>query len=235
MTRNLADILLNNQEIFQPVVPFDKRKDRLYALDLTADNKELSDVMLGDCRLFSLCLEEKLKQTGARYAIGGYNEHRTVYALHKVFDAANAGEQPRRLHLGTDIWGKPGTAVMAPLDGIVHSFANNDRKGDYGATIILSHQLDGVPFYTLYGHLGLSSIRNLEEGRRIMAGEIFAAFGIPAENGQWSPHLHFQLIVNLGDWYGDYPGVCAFPDREKWLSNSPDPDLILRMNSFIIH
>ena len=34
------------------------------------------------------------------------------------------------------------------MGGMVHSFAFNDRHGDYGATLILSHQLDSVSFYT---------------------------------------------------------------------------------------
>src|SRR6185436_1522667 len=107
------------------------------------------------------------------------------------------------------IWGKPYTAVMAPYDGMIHSFAFNDRQGDYGATIILSHIISGFTFYTLYGHLSLNSLKDLREGNRIAAGEVFAEFGIPAENGQWPPHLHFQIIKNMDDRKGDYPGVCA--------------------------
>jgi murein DD-endopeptidase MepM/ murein hydrolase activator NlpD len=122
---------------------------------------------------------------------------------------------------------------MAPLDGIVHSFAFNDRMGDYGATIILSHALPGKCFYTLYGHLSLNSIKNLEEGERVSRGDIIAEFGIPAENGQWPPHLHFQLVEDIGGWKGDYPGVCKYSEREKWLQNSPDPEIILTLNRFI--
>ena len=46
----------------------------------------------------------------------------------------------------------------------------------------------------------------MNEGDRIKAGDIFAEFGIPAENGHWPPHLHFQLIADLQGWKGDYPG-----------------------------
>ena len=141
--------------------------------------------------------------------------------------------EPRRLHLGTDIWGKPHTAVMAPLNGIVNSYAFNDTFGDYGATIILAHQLGDISFYTLYGHLSLNSIKNLQEGQRISKGDIFAEFGIPSENGQWPPHLHFQIIADLQGWKGDYPGVCKFSEKEIWLRNCPDPDLILQMNQYL--
>lgn len=202
-------------------------------LDFTSRNTELHGEILSDTKIFTAWVEGKLKAAGARYGIGGYAEHRTVYSISKVFDAGKPDEEPRRLHLGTDIWGKPNTPVMAPLDGIVHSFAFNNRFGDYGATIILSHQLEGYTFYTLYGHLSLNSIKNLQEGNRMEKGDVFAEFGIPAENGSWPPHLHFQLILDIGEWKGDYPGVCRFSEKEKWLANSPDPDIILQMNQYI--
>jgi peptidoglycan LD-endopeptidase LytH len=47
------------------------------------------------------------------------------------------------------------------------------------------------------------------------------------ENGNWPPHLHFQLIADMEGWKGDYPGVCKYSEREKWLGNCPDPDLVL--------
>jgi very-short-patch-repair endonuclease len=142
------------------------------------------------------------------------------------------GAEPRRLHLGIDIWGRPYTKVMAPLDGIVHSFAFNNAFGDYGATIILTHNLDGRTFHTLYGHLSLNSIKNIQEGDRIKKGDVFTEFGIPFENGQWPPHLHFQLIIDIEGRKGDYPGVCKFSEREKYLSNCPNPDLILQMMQY---
>lgn len=155
---------------FNRVIPFDPVKDKLVLLDFTAANEELEPGILNDITRFSQWVNNKLEHSHARYGIGGYAEHRTVYSASKVFDGNNDGEEPRRLHLGTDIWGKPNTAVIAPLDGIVHSFAFNNRFGDYGATIILSHNLQGFTFFTLYGHLSLNSIKNIREGQRISAG-----------------------------------------------------------------
>jgi peptidoglycan LD-endopeptidase LytH len=141
---------------------------------------------------------------------------------------------PRRLHLGIDIWGKPYTPVMSPCYAVIHSFAFNDDYGDYGATIILSHNLDGVTFHTLYGHLSLNSIKNLREGGNVRAGDVIGEFGIPMENGQWPPHLHFQVIDEMGDWKGDYPGVCKYSEREMYLDNCPNPDLILGMMKYAL-
>lgn len=220
---------------FESVVPFDPSKDRLLLLDFTINNTELTDDILKDVRSFTGYVNHKLNNANVPYGIGGYDEHREVYSRSNVFDARVPGEEPRRLHLGIDIWGKPNTPVIAPLDGIVHSYAFNDRPGDYGATIILTHQLHGKTFYTLYGHLSLNSIKNIQDGERILKGDRFADFGLPVENGHWPPHLHFQLIQDLEGWSGDYPGVCKLSEREKFLSNCPDPDLILQMMNLAVH
>lgn len=227
------EILKKHQQEYHPVVPFNPLKESLLLVDLTAGNKELTNETLNDIKKFSSYINEKLLSKKALYGIGGYDEHRTVYSNSKVFDADKPGDEPRRLHLGTDIWGKPYTKVMAPLDGIVHSFANNNNPGDYGATIILSHMLDGQNFYTLYGHLSLNTIKNIQEGDSIKKGDVFAEFGIPAENGHWPPHLHFQLINDIGNCKGDYPGVCKYSEKDLYLANSPDPDIILQLNQYI--
>jgi murein DD-endopeptidase MepM/ murein hydrolase activator NlpD len=223
----LIAVLKSNQP-FGPLVPFNAEKDKLIALDFSKNNSELTPDIFGDIKLFCAYVNKKLENARARYGIGGYAEERAVYGMSKVFDGA-PGEEPRRLHLGLDIWGKHGTAVMAPLDSIVHSFAFNDSPGDYGVTIILSHYLQDISFYTLYGHLSLNSIKNLRAGDRISNGDIFADFGIPAENGHWPPHLHFQIIDDLQGWTGDYPGVCKNSEREKYLMNCPNPELILQL------
>jgi very-short-patch-repair endonuclease len=143
------------------------------------------------------------------------------------------GAEPRRLHLGVDIWGPVDTPIYAPLEGAVHSFGFNDAYGDYGATLILQHEVNGLLFHTLYGHLSLKSIQDKQEGQEIEKGAWIASFGDIAENGNWPPHLHFQVILDMQGNKGDYPGVCRFSEREQYLNNCPDPDLILRMNQMI--
>jgi len=236
-TSVLVAELKKNAKEFHPVVPFSPAKDVLCSLDFTGNNHELTDDILNDTVKFSEYINRKLADKNARYGIGGYTEHRIIYREIDLFGSSKAspkgggleGAEPRRLHLGIDIWGKPNTAVMAPLNGIVHSFAFNNAAGDYGATIILTHRLADISFHTLYGHLSLNSIKNLQEGNRVEKGDVIAEFGIPAENGHWPPHLHFQIIIDLGNWKGDYPGVCKYSEREKYLENCPDADLILQM------
>lgn len=225
-------IMEAHREELGPVVPFHPGKDKLLLLDLTEKNKALTEDIINDTQKFNDHIHHLLENAKARYGIGGYTEHRTLYSRSAVFDGAGKNEEPRRLHLGTDIWGKPYTQVMAPLNSIVHSFAFNNNHGDYGATLILTHQLEGKSFYTLYGHLSLNSIKNLQAGERIEKGEVVGEFGIPVENGHWPPHLHFQIIFDLQGKEGDYPGVCKYSEREVWLANCPDPDLILQLDRY---
>jgi len=227
---NIEGVLKKHPGAFHPVVPFDPGRDRLYHFDFTSNNKELKPEQIADTESFAVYINRMLQQHGARYGIGGYGEHRTLYARSKHFDA---GEEPRRLHLGIDVWGPAGTAVMAPLDGIVHSFAFNNNDSDYGATLILTHHTGGVGFHILYGHLSLNSLKNRYEGQHVNKGEVIAEFGMRFENGNWPPHLHFQLIIDLQDWKGDYPGVCKFSERKQWLANCPDPDLVLGMMRYV--
>jgi len=229
MINPLTVSLTRNQGSFHPVVSFTPGTDKLAALNLT-QNGDLPEGIADNLERFVAFMESLREAKQARYLIGGYNELRFMYSRSALFDE---GDEPRRLHIGTDIWGPAGTPVYAFMGGMVHSIGWNDRLGDYGATIILLHQLDGIPFYTLYGHISKRDIDSLAPGQYINRGQEFAHFGEPVENGQWPPHLHFQLISDMGLYEGDYPGVVRYSEREQWLSNCPDPDLILQLNKFL--
>ena len=222
-------IIERHQKEYHPVVEFDAATDKLFLFDFTASNTELSKNDIGDTLKLSQYINNKLQSTGSKYGIGGYAENRTLYKRSDLFD----GKEPRTIHLGIDIWGPANTAVYAPLGGMLHSFAFNHKFGDYGATIILQHQLETAAFYTLYGHLSLKDIADVKEGRFITRGEVIGHFGESEENGNWPPHLHFQIIEDLRISTGDYPGVSSLSESEKYLDNCPDPDLILQMMKYI--
>jgi peptidoglycan LD-endopeptidase LytH len=241
-TTSFASVLQKHKGAFQAVVPFDAATDKLCLFDFTEHNKELTPEQIADTENFASYINRVLRAHGCKYGIGGYDEHRTLYARSKHFDrdlntrwsGEDTGEtEPRRLHLGMDIWGPAGTKVMAPMAGIIHSFAFNNNDSDYGATLILTHNIDGIGFHTLYGHLSLNSLKNLHEGDKVHGGEVIGEFGMRFENGNWPPHLHFQLIRDIQGWKGDYPGVCKFSERAKWLENCPDPDWVLQLNRFL--
>ena len=222
--KTLEQIIKSNASLIKKVVDFDASIDKLLPLDFTVSNTELTDEILDHTDVFSAWVNQKLKTNNAIYGIGGYNEHRTIYSRSAHFDTA---EEPRRLHLGVDIWAPAETPVYNFFDATVHSFANNNNFGDYGATIILAYQIEGFKFNALYGHLSLASLNDLEEGKFIPAGKSFATLGVKEENGNWPPHLHFQIIEDMGGLKGDFPGVCKFSERDKYLANCPNPNLVL--------
>ena len=235
----LISTLIKRKQVFHNVVPFTAAKDKLLQMDFTASTHYHFAEVVNDTDKFSAYIAQLLKAGHYKYGIGGYNEHRTLYARSEVFnddkDAVHkkdAAAEPRRLHLGVDIWGEEGTPVFVPLGGVLHSFAFNDNYGDYGPTIILQHQLDSVVFHTLYGHLSLKDLHGLKEGKFVSQGETIGHFGPPKENGHWPPHLHFQLIRDMRVMKGDYPGVCKLSERTHYLHNCPDPDLILQMMGY---
>lgn len=214
------------------VVSWNDRTDRLVRMDFSKENNRWNDEVTRDEHLFKEKVERFLLQEQAIYGIGGYNELRAIYAVSEVF--GKHAEEPRRLHIGMDIWGRAGTTVFAPLKGSIHSFAFNNRYGDYGATIILKHVFTSCTFYTLYGHLCLNDLAGIQEGDVIESGQAFAHFGDLCENGHWPPHLHFQIIKDMQGMKGDYPGVCKQSEAAFYLKNCPNPDLILQMMPFAI-
>lgn len=238
----LIEILKKHQREFGPVVPFNAATDTIALFDLSAANTDVTEDIFSDIQLFAAYIDECRRRQNAIYLTGGYGERREMYKRSVLFDfekkterlAANdvIKEEPRRIHLGVDIWGDAGTKVFAPLGGTVHSFRNNDTYGDYGATIILQHQIEMVTFYTLYGHLSNADLKEMRTGRFITRGECFAHFGKENENGHWPPHLHFQVIEDIDNYEGDYPGVCKESEKEKYLGNSPDADLLLNMMQY---
>lgn len=233
---NLTDLLKKYSRQFHPVVQFNPEKEKLIHFDFTEKNEALQKIDLADTDMFCKYINDLLRNAHAKFGIGGYNELRTLYSRSTLFntdkDQNSVEEEPRRLHLGIDIWGNERTKIFAPMEGTIHSFAFNNNFGDYGATIILKHQLEGAIFYTLYGHLSLDDLQNIKDSDYIKIGQPFAHFGKPEENGHWPPHLHFQIIEDISNYKGDFPGVCKFSERKKYLLNCPDPDLILQMNYF---
>ncbi|MBZ5858135.1 peptidoglycan DD-metalloendopeptidase family protein [Flavihumibacter profundi] len=226
----LAALLLRHQSIFHQVVRFNPLADRLASLDLSGTGTDLPPGIAEDLPAFCRHMEQLRKDRAATYLLGGYGELRSMYNRSPLFED---GREPRRLHLGTDIWAPAGTPVFAFSGGMVHSIAYNGDFGDYGATLILLHQLEGTSFYTLYGHISKKDIQQVSPGQYLSHGQEIAHFGEPSENGQWPPHLHFQVIADLGGRSGDYPGVCKYSERDQWLENCPDPDCILQLNKFL--
>ncbi|TCN55389.1 peptidase M23 [Flavobacterium circumlabens] len=223
--KTLTSILksLPSTKVIDSSIDFSKYRP----LDLSVTNKELVKNKPVNAEEFEVFISNYLQNNNAEIAFGGYIEGRNLYQRSSIFKDGATPE--RNIHIGLDLWGKVGTTIIAPLDGKIHSFKNNIGIGDYGPTIIMEHEVENEKFYTLYGHLSLESIENLTVGDIFKKGESLATFGDSTVNGDYAPHLHFQIINNIENYNGDYPGVCNINDLNFYIENCPDPNLLLKI------
>jgi murein DD-endopeptidase MepM/ murein hydrolase activator NlpD len=223
---DLTALLGRHRGLFAPVFNFSVASPEVAHLDFTAANPRLAEVeRLRDTHVFDELVRDMLTEQCATIGIGGYLENRAIYRRSSHFDDAT---EPRSLHLGVDVWVPAGTAVAAPLAGVVHSLADNNNFGDYGPTIILWHELEGMSFFSLYGHLTRTDLAGLAPGQAVADGQVIGHVGPHPENGDWPPHLHFQLMADMQGRWGDFPGVAAPSERDYWASLCPDPMLVLQ-------
>lgn len=214
---------IKNVRVIDQEIPLSK----YVHIDLSVRQTELSKKFLENTANFTRFINNYLEVNSALVAYGGYNEERNLYANSELFHDEEEGI--RNIHMGVDLWAPVGTVVLAALDGKIHSFDYNTGKGNYGPTIIVEHEVNDEKFYTLYGHLSMESIEDIEIGDKVVRGKKIATLGSPAENGDYAPHLHFQIIRDLGDAFGDFPGVCSEDDVEAFKENCPDPELLLKL------
>jgi 4-aminobutyrate aminotransferase-like enzyme/Ser/Thr protein kinase RdoA (MazF antagonist) len=226
----VTEWLRGHREQIGPLLEPDLARSPRRVFDLSVSGADAgTPAVWADPALFSRHLRRLMEDGGAAVGIGRYDEVRACYASDVFVTAGNDGPEWRTIHLGLDLFVEPGTPVLAPLDGVVHSVADNQGALDYGPTVILEHEAPGTPglrFFTLYGHLTRDSLAPLVPGRPIARGERVARIGDASVNGGWPPHLHFQIITDLLGRRGDFPGVAAPASRDVWLSLSPDPNLI---------
>ncbi|MEM6700555.1 MAG: aminotransferase class III-fold pyridoxal phosphate-dependent enzyme, partial [Bacteroidota bacterium] len=229
--------LQNSKNNFHSVIDLEGKATTY--LDLSVGSLDLGNNSNFDTiAVFNKTIERLLAEKEAEIGVGGYGEVRPFYSTDAYEIESNEGAQWRTVHLGFDVWVEAGTPVFAPFDGVVHSFQDNAFERDYGPTIILKHQVsEELTFYTLYGHLSKASLDDLHKGKFVPRGTKIATIGAPPVNGNWPPHLHFQVILDMLDKQGDFPGV-AFPyEQEIWKSLCPEPtaffnDLPSKSNSY---
>lgn len=205
------------------------RPERIIETDdnpIVLDLGKHSDMLRGrgnpDVTTLGRLIDEAMLSAGTRFAFGRYGEDRDLYGSDNFADP-DSGER-RSVHLGVDVFCEAGTVVSAPLDGEVEIFAEDAAELGYGPMLILRHQTDnGLPFFTLYGHLDHVSVAQRRRGDPVHGGQSVAAVGSPPRNGNWPPHLHFQIILDLLDLAADFPGVAVPSQRNFWCALSPSP------------
>ncbi|MGL6057271.1 MAG: murein hydrolase activator EnvC family protein [Culicoidibacterales bacterium] len=96
-----------------------------------------------------------------------------------------------RPHLGIDYGAAEGTPVVAVTDGVVIQASYGDNGG-YGNMIVISHNVNGTPMVSIYGHLSSISV---SAGQTISGGEYIGAVGNTGQS--FGAHLHIELLVGI--------------------------------------
>ena len=128
-----------------------------------------------------------------------------------------------------------GTSVHALADGVVERVDDESIAGGYGPVITLRHEpADGPGFFTLYGHLDRAVDGGGGRAYRWRRRAPSPRWDAPPDNGNWPPHLHFQLMTDLLDLDGPFPGV-ALPDHwTTWSSLCPSPAAALGLTAELV-
>ncbi|WP_370392228.1 peptidoglycan DD-metalloendopeptidase family protein [uncultured Winogradskyella sp.] len=221
MSADHLKALLSKQELF-PILGENSKNYRYLSLDLSTENEDLSKVDVSSSNALEGYIWSQLKAKQAHAAYGGYLERRGIYNRSTYFNQSDPKTE-RNIHLGIDIWIEAETPIYLPLQGELHSFKNNTNFGDYGPTIVVKHTIEGFEFYTLYGHLSLESLKDKRVGETLAKGQEIGTLGAADVNGDYPPHLHFQVILDLQGFKGDYPGVSNTMDLEFYKANCPNP------------
>lgn len=200
-------------------------KTEIYNIDLSIKN---TIVKTEDEFNNPIFFEKKLKEiqlkNPAKIIAGGYLEHRALYTS-DIYNTENSSEK-RDTHLGIDFWLPENTPIHSLFDGKVVCAVHQKSYKGYGGFVILKHTFNELEFYTLYGHLSAESILKYNSDDLIKKGEKIGALGNYSENGEWVPHLHFQVMLSLLDYKNDFPGVALSSQLSFWKTICPNPNLL---------
>ena len=122
---------------------------------------------------------------GVDYSWGGYMEDRSVVW------AGHYHKPGEVIHLGVDFYVPARTWVHMPCPGkLVHKFYDPDQDGGWGGQLVYETEMG----FLIFGHLKnlMGEVGDLAETDKIV--------GVVAEaecNGNWSPHLHVQLMAKF--------------------------------------
>ena len=120
-----------------------------------------------------------------------------------------------QMHEGLDIKstqrdskGEPVDPVSATAGGAIAYINAKPGLSNYGNYIVMRHNIDTLPVYTLYAHLRKIS-PGLKVGQVKKAGEIIATMGRTSNTRQGisreRAHLHFEICLlanpRFSDWY----------------------------------
>lgn len=198
-------------------------------LDLSVSSKWIGHQEdFNDLDVFQYKINQLQKQSPNKLIAGGYLEPRALYTSIEYDKIGNYGRESRTIHLGIDFWLPENTSVNALFDGEIVTAVNDAGNKEYGGLVILKHTTKSFEFYTLYGHLSVASATKHKVGDIVKKGKEVGELGSSKENGNWAPHLHFQVMLSMLDYAFDFPGVAYFKQIDVWKSICPNPNLLFK-------
>lgn len=234
--RSLLRTLKDNKHLFSDVVPKEflskPHKHAGFSEELIRffqahPDLEFSPEDMVDPHKCARLVERVHKEGGLAWSYGGYLEDRSV-----ILQGSYLRELENWMHLGIDINLPIGTAVLAAADGVVYKVDSDyPEEGGWGTYVILKHSMDGVIFYSIYGHLHKKAL--VKPGDKVLGGQVIGSVGDQSENGFWFPHLHFQMISEPEMKSKENPftldGYGSKKDLAYLKENYPDPLIVLPM------
>ena len=114
----------------------------------------------------------------------------------------SAGVVYARLHEGADIKplqrssdGEPLDIVTAAAAGRVVHASDVPGYSNYGRFVVIAHQWDGCPYYSLYAHLNSLAVK---VGQRVAQGDALGQLGYTGDGiDRRRAHVHFEVNLIL--------------------------------------
>lgn len=210
-----------------------KNKNEVYPIDLSVSSKWIGHQHeFNNLELFQFKIDQLQKTIPNKIIAGGYLEPRPIYTSTEYDTIGNYGRESRTIHLGIDYWLPKDTAVHSFIDGEVVIATNDAGDKEYGGLVVLKHQVNNLEFFTLYGHLSVLSATKHKIGDVIKKGDKIGELGNYPENGNWAPHLHFQVMLSMLNYTKDFPGVAYFNQIDIWKSICPNPNVLFKSKAF---
>tara|TARA_B100001248_G_scaffold103616_2_gene77211 strand:- start:2351 stop:5380 length:3030 start_codon:yes stop_codon:yes gene_type:complete len=211
------------------------KKSKFYNLDLSVGSKWLGNKSeIEDLDLFQFKISKLQKKIPDSIISGGYLEPRSIYTSNTYEKNGENGEENRTIHLGLDFWVPPGTKVCSVFDGEIVAAVNDKGNKEYGGLVIIKHKVEDFEFFSLYGHNTVDSVLKNKIGSKVKRGKEIAVVANYPENGNWAPHLHFQIMHTMLDFKVDFPGVCFSKQENVWKDICPNPNILFKQKELSI-
>ncbi len=217
--------LMAHRADFAPVVGIDFAQYPPCVLDLGIGSLLLgADPEHGHPQALTAAIAAELQRCGASVGIGRHDEARFAPDAYRSIGVEQPVAELATVHLGVDVFVSAGTAVHAPLAGVVRAVAVQDGE----ASVVLHHSSADAPdFFTLYRHLAADSVAALAQGGQVDRDAEMGKVAASAQNGGEPAHVHFQIASDLLDLDTGFPSRVPVAERAVWTAFSPDPNLVL--------